>query len=98
EDGTTRGELIADAEALDPSAEAETSILVDAVRHGFDQLPEVNRRVVALRFGLDRDSPLAIGAISKAVGLPDSEVCQIISQSIEMLAPLLAVVEDMRAA
>jgi RNA polymerase primary sigma factor len=70
DDGERRfGEMFADPAATVPDSEAETTPLAARVRHALSLLPALDRKVIALRYGLDGGRPLEIAEISVRVGL-----------------------------
>ena len=50
-----------------------------------DSLPERERRVIELRFGLDPDGPMTLEDIGKVVGLTRERVRQIEVKTLQML-------------
>ncbi len=98
EDGAELADFIWDEEASDPYQDVETQIVQQAVRSSLEQLPELSRRVVELRFGLGETPPATMGSIAEIVGVPEHKVKEIIDEATDSLAGVLAPVEDMRAA
>jgi RNA polymerase sigma factor (sigma-70 family) len=98
EGGASLGELIADAEALDPEIEAERRMVEEALGESLAALPETHRRVIELRFGLGGRPPATFAHISGAVGLVEYEVRELIDEALATLAIELEAVQDMRAA
>jgi RNA polymerase primary sigma factor len=98
EDGAELGDFVWDDEASDPYQDVETEILHQAVRASLEQLPELSRRVIELRFGLGEAPPATMKAIAEAVGVPEHKIKDIIDEATDALAGVLAPVEDMRAA
>jgi len=98
EDGAELGDFIWDEEASDPYQDVETQILQQAVRASLEQLPELSRRVVELRFGLGETPPATMGSIAEIVGVPEHKIKEIIDEATVSLADVLAPIEDMRAA
>jgi RNA polymerase primary sigma factor len=98
EDGATLEDFVADEEAEDPSTELEAAIIAEALRAGLDQLDELRRRALELRFGLVDTSPATIGSIATIMDIPEHQVRELISEAMEELAEHLAPVEEMRAA
>ena len=62
------GDLFSDPSAADPAEEAVDSLRRLAVRSSLESLPERERRVLELRFGLDGD-PQPLETIGKELGL-----------------------------
>ncbi len=68
------GDLFADDSAVDPAEEAGDSIRRDAVRTVLSELPELERRVVELRFGLGGGEQHSLDAIEKELGISREQV------------------------
>ena len=98
EDGASLQEFIADEEAEDPSAEVEAGIVAEALRAGLDELGDLHRRALELRFGLGDTPPATIASIAEVIEVPEHQVRDLISEAMDALAPRLADVEGMRAA
>jgi RNA polymerase primary sigma factor len=81
--------LLADFVAGDgPPLEQELEIALrrDTVRHVLDGLPDRERRVITLRYGLDGDEPQTLEQISGCIGVTRERVRQIEAQSLRRLA------------
>jgi RNA polymerase primary sigma factor len=63
------GELFADPEAADPAEEAGMTLRQQAVRAALARLPELERRVLELRFGFDGEQR-SLDAIERELGIP----------------------------
>jgi len=80
------GDLIA-GEAAEPSEEVHVSLAENAVRRAVETLPERERVVVKLRFGMDGDrDPQSLEQIGRRLGLTRERVRQIESQALRRLA------------
>jgi RNA polymerase primary sigma factor len=80
------GDLFA-GEAPEPSEEVHVSLREEAVRHAVDTLPDRERQVVKLRYGMDGDSdPKSLEEIGRILGLTRERVRQIESQALGRLA------------
>jgi RNA polymerase primary sigma factor len=84
------GDLFADETAVDPEEEASQSLRRQAVRDIVTQLPERERRVVELRFGLADGETWALEAIGKELGLTRERVRQLESSALAKLQRGLA--------
>jgi RNA polymerase primary sigma factor len=84
------GDLFADETAVDPEEEASQSLRRQAVRNIVTQLPERERRVVELRFGLADGETWALEAIGKELGLTRERVRQLESSALAKLQRGLA--------
>jgi RNA polymerase primary sigma factor len=68
------GDLFADENALDPVEEAGEVMRRDAVRNVLRELPELERRVVELRYGLAGGEQHSLDAIEKELGISREQV------------------------
>jgi RNA polymerase primary sigma factor len=84
------GDLFADETAVDPEEEASQSLRRQAVRDIVTQLPERERRVVELRFGLADGETWALEAIGRELGLTRERVRQLESSALAKLQRGLA--------
>jgi RNA polymerase primary sigma factor len=83
---TSLGELTAGGEAP-PEEEVEVSLRQEALRRAVEDLPDRERDVLKLRFGLNGDqSPKSLEQIGKALGLTRERVRQIEAAALERLA------------
>jgi RNA polymerase primary sigma factor len=98
EDGATLADFVADDEALDPAAEAEQTMVAEAVGRSLASLPEISRRLLEMRFGFGGAAPSALSQMSEATGIPAHQIPGMIAEALEALEVDLAAVEDMRAA
>ena len=86
EGDSTFADLFA-GEGTEPSEEVHVSLTEDAVRHAVDTLPEREREVVKLRFGMNGDpDPKSLEEIGRILGLTRERVRQIESQALSRLA------------
>jgi RNA polymerase primary sigma factor len=80
------GELIA-GEQAEPSEEVHLSLAEAAVRRAVETLPDREREVVKLRYGMDGDhDPKSLEQIGRKLGLTRERVRQIESQALSRLA------------
>jgi RNA polymerase primary sigma factor len=80
------GDLFASQEAQ-PEEEVDVSLEQDVLRRAVAQLPEREREVVKLRYGLNGDrDPASLEAIGKQLGLTRERVRQIEVNALEQLA------------
>ena len=83
---TSFGDLIAGAE-VEPSEEVHVRLAEKAVRTAVDTLPEREREVVKLRYGMDGDpDPKSLEEIGRQLGLTRERVRQIEAQALQRLA------------
>ena len=86
EDGETElGDLIS---AEGPSIEEEVASDIDGarLRDAVGTLPEVERNVITLRFGLDREEPQALRETGRRLGLSSERVRQLEDRALRRLA------------
>jgi RNA polymerase sigma factor (sigma-70 family) len=97
EGDTSLGELVSGEDAP-PEEELEVSFRQDALRRAIAELPDRERDVLKLRFGLDGDpTPQSLEQIGKTLGLTRERVRQIELNALERLA-LDRELEALRAA
>jgi len=86
EGDSTYGDLFARADA-EPIEEVHVSLAEDAVRHAVETLPDREREVVKLRYGMNGDpDPKSLEEIGRILGLTRERVRQIESQALQRLA------------
>jgi RNA polymerase primary sigma factor len=79
--------------AADPEDEAVDSLRRLEVRNALSRLPERERRVLELRFGLDGD-PQPLETIGKELGISRERVRQVEGEAMAQLAELLGSTPD----
>jgi RNA polymerase primary sigma factor len=81
-------DVVAVSEDATPDEEAETTLRREAVRQVVGQLPEAQRAVIELRFGLARDveGPQSLESIGKRLGLSRERVRQLESEALTRLS------------
>jgi RNA polymerase primary sigma factor len=82
------GDLFADSGADDPEASAEDALRARAVREALKDLPERERRILELRFGLDGE-PQSLEAIGRGLHLTRERVRQLEAQALANLGKVL---------
>jgi RNA polymerase primary sigma factor len=86
EDGDTAlGNLFASDEP-EPSEEVEIGLREEAVRSALENLPEQERRVIQLRYGINGDNPTPLREAGKQLGLSPERVRRIEHKALERLA------------
>jgi RNA polymerase primary sigma factor len=97
DDGGALGELVA-GESPAPEEEVSLSLGMDAVRRAVAALPEREREVVKMRYGLNGDvEPVSLEEIGRRMGLTRERVRQLESAALERLA-VEREIEALRAA
>jgi RNA polymerase primary sigma factor len=85
DDGGSFGELFADPAAVDPAEETGQTLQQEEVRSALRALPELQRRVLELRFGFDGDQrPLE--TIGRELGISRERVRQLEREALDRLA------------
>ena len=81
-------DVVAVSEDATPDEEAETTLRREAVRQVVGQLPDAQRAVIELRFGLARDveGPQSLESIGKRLGLSRERVRQLESEALTRLS------------
>ena len=97
EDEGELGDLFSDPSADDPAEEALQSLERLGVRRSVASLPEPERRVVELRFGLDGD-PQPLESIGRELGISRERVRQLESDALARLADELGDAADLALA
>jgi RNA polymerase primary sigma factor len=83
---STYGDLFARADT-EPIEEVHVSLAENAVRHAVETLPDREREVVKLRYGMNGDpDPKSLEEIGRILGLTRERVRQIESQALQRLA------------
>jgi RNA polymerase primary sigma factor len=86
EEGETElGDLLA-SEEPEPYQEVEIGLRDQAVRAALDQLPEQERRVIKLRYGINGDNPTPLREAGRLLGLSPERVRRIEHKALERLA------------
>jgi RNA polymerase primary sigma factor len=82
---TTLGDVVA-AEQGEPEQETEELLRREAVRQAVAGLPERERRVIELRFGLDEGGPVSLEEIGRRLGITRERVRQLEHDALTRLA------------
>jgi RNA polymerase primary sigma factor len=92
------GDLLPDELSDDPALLADDSLRQQAVRRAVALLPERERRVVELRFGLGEDGPQTLDSIAGELGITRERVRQLEGSALMALARELGGLEDLALA
>ncbi len=85
EEDTSLGSLIESGDRS-PEEEVEISLRQDAVRNALARLPEPEREVVRLRYGIDGDDPTPLREAGRRLGMSSEEVRRIERRALAELA------------
>jgi RNA polymerase primary sigma factor len=85
EGDTELGDLLASAE-IEPHEEVEIGLRDETVRAALDQLPEQEREVIGLRYGLGGGDPTPLREAGRRLGLSPERVRRIEHKALERLA------------
>jgi RNA polymerase primary sigma factor len=85
EEDNELGDLFADESAEDPEELAEDALRARALREALAELPERERRILELRFGLDGE-PRSLEAIGVELGLTRERIRQLEAQALASLS------------
>jgi RNA polymerase primary sigma factor len=85
-DGAELGDLVAHSAEPGPEDEVIVSLREEALRTAVARLPEQERRVIELRFGLEGDEPASLEEAGRRLGLRAERVRQLEQRALEQLA------------
>jgi RNA polymerase primary sigma factor len=85
EDATTLGALLPSGER-GPEEEIEIALAGDALRSALDQLPEPERQVVRLRYGIDLEQPTPLRETGRQLGMSSDAVRKLERKALAELA------------
>ena len=85
EDDTTFGSLLASSER-GPEEEVDIALRQEALRTALDRLPEPEREVVKLRYGIDGDDPTPLSEAGRRLGISPDKVRQLERRALAELA------------
>ena len=85
EEETPFGALIASGER-GPEEELDIALRADALRKALDRLPEPERKVVKLRYGINGDDPTPLSETGRRLGLSQDAVRRLERRALTELA------------
>jgi RNA polymerase primary sigma factor len=88
EDDSELGDFVADDAVAEPFEEANEHLQREGVRRALDALPERERQVIELRYGLAGLEPLTLEEVGRAFGVTRERVRQIESSTLKKLQNL----------
>jgi RNA polymerase primary sigma factor len=86
EEGETAFGDLLPSEGAEPEEEVEMSLREQTLRQAVEQLPERERQVVKLRYGINGDEPTPLRETGRRLGLSPERVRQLESEALEPLA------------
>jgi len=89
------GDLFSDPDALDPLEEAGDTLRREAVRGALQTLPELERRILELRFGFDGEQQ-SLDAIARELRVSRERVRELEQRALGQLGPVLQDVVEAR--
>jgi RNA polymerase primary sigma factor len=88
EDESELGDFVADDAVLEPFEEASEHMQKEGVRKALDVLPERERQVIELRYGLSGTEPLTLEEVGKTFGVTRERIRQIENNTLKKLQRL----------
>ncbi|HTR75149.1 MAG TPA: sigma-70 family RNA polymerase sigma factor [Solirubrobacterales bacterium] len=88
EDESELGDFVADEAILEPFEEASEHLQKEGVRRALDALPERERQVIELRYGLGGAEPLTLEEVGRTFGVTRERIRQIENNTLKKLKRL----------
>ena len=88
EDESELGDFVADDAVLEPFEEASEHLQKEGVRRALQALPERERQVIELRYGLSGAEPLTLEEVGRAFGVTRERIRQIENNTLKKLKRL----------
>jgi RNA polymerase primary sigma factor len=88
EDESELGDFVADDAVLEPFEEASEHLQKEGVRRALDALPERERQVIELRYGLGEAEPLTLEEVGRTFGVTRERIRQIENNTLKKLKRL----------
>ena len=88
EDESELGDFVADDAVLEPFEEASEHLQKEGVRRALDALPERERQVIELRYGLSGADPLTLEEVGRTFGVTRERIRQIENNTLKKLKRL----------
>jgi RNA polymerase primary sigma factor len=88
EDESELGDFVADDAVLEPFEEASEHLQKEGVRRALDALPERERQVIELRYGLSGTEPLTLEEVGRNFGVTRERIRQIENNTLKKLKRL----------
>ncbi len=84
-DGGAYGDIIPDANAESPNTVAERNALIESVKSELETLPERDRAILAMRFGISDGRPRTLDEVAAAYGVTRERIRQIEQKTLARL-------------
>jgi RNA polymerase primary sigma factor len=88
DDGSALGDFVEDEQAESPFDSASLNLRRTDIDVALSSLPERERRVIELRYGLDGTTPLTLEEVGKAFGVTRERIRQIENNTLKKLGAL----------
>ena len=88
EDESELGDFVADDGVTEPFEEASEHLQKEGVRKALDALPERERQVIELRYGLSGMEPLTLEEVGRAFGVTRERIRQIENSTLKKMKRL----------
>ena len=88
EDESELGDFVADDAVIEPFEEASEHLQKEGVKRALDMLPERERQVIELRYGLSGMEPLTLEEVGRAFGVTRERIRQIENNTLKKLKRL----------
>jgi RNA polymerase primary sigma factor len=88
QENATLGDLVEDELAESPFEVAAVSLRCTEIEHALSALPERERQVIELRFGLHGGQPQTLEEVGRAIGVTRERIRQIENNTLKILASL----------
>ena len=88
EDESELGDFVADDAVLEPFEEASEHLQKEGVRRALDALPDRERQVIELRYGLSGTEPLTLEEVGRTFGVTRERIRQIENNTLKKLKRL----------
>jgi len=88
EDESELGDFVADEEVAEPFEEASEHLQREGVQRALDSLPERERQVIELRYGLAGAEPLTLEEVGRTFGVTRERIRQIETNTLKKLRAL----------
>ena len=85
EDDLTLSDFIKDEQSLSPDQLANQALLKDQIREILDDLTERERKILAMRFGLDDNIPHTLEEVGKVFGVTRERIRQIEAKALDKI-------------